>query len=60
MVSTDEREAVSLEGAVLKSADLRGAILKGADLSGAVYDTDTSWRKVTMHRLLGLFLIRTY
>ena len=34
LVSTDRKETVSLEGAILRGADLRGAILEGADLRG--------------------------
>lgn len=35
LISTDRKEAVSLEGAILRRADLRCADLEGADLRGA-------------------------
>jgi hypothetical protein len=35
LISTDRKEAVSLEGAILRGADLRGADLECADMRGA-------------------------
>jgi uncharacterized protein YjbI with pentapeptide repeats len=35
LISTDRKEAVSLEGAILRGADLRCADLEGADMRGA-------------------------